>query len=96
MIPRRGTVEDEVQVEGTPLSILRAYLPVSTSFGFTKALREKTNGKAFPNCSFDHWETMTGNPLDEKDKLGMIILDVRKRKGIKVAIPQLNDYLDRL
>jgi hypothetical protein len=30
---------------------------------------------------------MTGNPLDEKDKLGMIILDVRKRKGIKVAIP---------
>lgn len=70
MIPRRGVVEDETQVEGTPLCILRAFLPVANSFGFTKALREKTNGKAFPNCQFDHWEIMNGNPLDEKDKLG--------------------------
>lgn len=96
MIPRRGTIEEETQVEGTPLCILRAFLPVSQSFGFTKHLREKTNGKAFPNCSFDHWEIMNGNPLDEKDKLGQIILETRKRKGIKVAIPELSAYLDKL
>lgn len=84
---RKGIVDDEVQVEGTPLSILRAFLPVAQSFGFTQHLREKTNGKAFPNCSFDHWETMSGNPLDEKDKMNQIILDVRKRKGLKVATP---------
>ena len=96
MMPRRGTVEEETQVEGTPLCILRSFLPVSQSFGFTKALREKTNGKAFPNCSFDHWEVMSGNPLIAEDKLGVIILDVRKRKGLKVAIPELNNYLDKL
>lgn len=96
MSSRRGTIEEETQVEGTPLCILRAFLPVSESFGFTGLLREKTNGKAFPNCSFDHWEMMNGNPLVESDKLGKIILDVRKRKGLKVAIPQVADFLDRL
>jgi hypothetical protein len=30
---------------------------------------------------------MNGNPLLESDKLGKILLDVRKRKGLKVAIP---------
>lgn len=93
---RRGTIEEETQVEGTPLCILRAFLPVSESFGFTGLLREKTNGKAFPNCSFDHWEVMNGNPLEPNDKLAKIILDVRKRKGLKVAIPQVADFLDRL
>jgi len=96
MMPRRGTVEEEVQVEGTPLSILRAFLPVAESFGFTKALREKTNGKAFNSCSFDHWEVMNGNPLIAEDKLGKIILGVRERKGLKVAIPELSNYLDKL
>ena len=76
--------------------IIRAFLPVGESFGFTEKLRAMTNGKAFPNCSFDHWEVMSGNPLDDKDKLGKIVLDVRKRKGIKVAIPVLTDYLDKL
>jgi elongation factor 2 len=55
---------------------MRAFLPVSESFGFTGLLREKTNGKAFPNCSFDHWEVMNGDPLIETDKLGKIVLDV--------------------
>lgn len=96
MASRRGTIEEEIQVEGTPLCILRAFLPVAESFGFTGLLREKTNGKAFPNCSFDHWEIMNGNPLIESDKLGKILLDVRKRKGLKVAIPQAVDFLDRL
>lgn len=78
------------------MSILRAFLPVAESFGFTKALRAKTNGKAFPNCAFDHWEVKSGNALDPADKLGKIILDIRKRKGLKVSMPELSSYLDKL
>lgn len=52
---RRGTVLEEEQISGTPLSMIRAYLPVSESFGFTGALRGATQGKAFPQNVFDHW-----------------------------------------
>ena len=44
---------------GTPIFNLKAYLPVIESFGFTSTLRAATSGQAFPQCVFDHWETMT-------------------------------------
>ena len=39
---------------------VKAYLPVSESFGFNGDLRAHTAGHAFPQCVFDHWETMNG------------------------------------
>jgi len=45
---RRGTIIEEIPMEGTPLSVLKCYLPVAESFGFTGALREHTKGQAFP------------------------------------------------
>ncbi len=39
---------------------VKAYLPVMESFGFTEALRSATQGQAFPQCVFDHWELMNG------------------------------------
>ena len=62
---RRGSVDEEIHIEGTNRVIMKAFLPVSESFGFTGYLREKTQGKAFPNCSFDHWEIIEGNVLDK-------------------------------
>jgi len=53
---RRGHVFTEEQKPGTPQMTLLAYLPVMESFGFTADLRSHTGGKAFPQCSFDHWE----------------------------------------
>jgi len=41
---RRGQIIIEEQLEGTPLSLLKCYLPVAESFGFTAALRENTKG----------------------------------------------------
>lgn len=52
---RRGTIIEEMPVEGSPLSIVKAYLPVSESYGFSSVLRGNTQGKAFPQCFFDHW-----------------------------------------
>ncbi len=39
---------------------VKAYLPVSESFGFNGELRSHTAGQAFPQCVFDHWEIMNG------------------------------------
>ena len=55
---KRGHVFEESQRAGTPIFNLKAYLPVVESFGFTSTLRAATSGQAFPQCVFDHWETM--------------------------------------
>ena len=40
---------------------VKAYLPVAESFGFTADLRGQTQGQAFPQSVFDHWELMNGS-----------------------------------
>lgn len=52
---RRGIIEEEIQIIGTPMNMVKCFLPVSESFGFTAALRGATAGKAFPQCVFSHW-----------------------------------------
>jgi len=93
---RRGHVFSEEQKPGTPQMTLLAYLPVMESFGFTAALRSNTGGKAFPQCSFDHWEPMSGDPYVEGNKCNSTVLAVRKRKGLKDTIPAISQYLDKL
>merc|ERR1712190_560781 len=93
---RRGCVFEENAREGTPLVQARAYLPVSESFGFVAALRQQTSGQAFPQCVFDHWESMPGDPLSEGTKMYDLILAVRKRKNMKVELLKLGDFLDKL
>jgi len=93
---RRGCVFEENPREGTPLIQVRAHLPVSESFGFVAALRQATSGQAFPQCVFDHWENLPGDAMEEGSKLQDLILKTRKRKNIKVEMPKLGDYLDKL
>merc|ERR1719473_438916 len=92
---RRGMVFEENQKEGTPLMQVKAYLPVSESFGFVAALRQQTSGQAFPQCVFDHWENLPGNAM-EAGKIQDLILACRKRKNLKVEMPKLADYNDKL
>merc|ERR1712013_779832 len=49
---RRGHVFEEAQTPGTPMFVVKAYLPVNESFGFTADLRSNTGGQAFPQCVF--------------------------------------------
>ena len=44
----RGVVFSEESVQGTPLLVVKAYLPVAESFGFTAHLRSFTSGQSFP------------------------------------------------
>jgi elongation factor 2 len=93
---RRGHVFTEEQRPGTPMMTLLAYLPVMESFGFTADLRSNTGGKAFPQCSFDHWEPMTGSPYDKGTKTEEVVLNVRTRKGLAPGVPEVNKHLDKL
>lgn len=71
---RRGIVIEEDQVAGTPLSLIKAHLPVAESFGFTAHLRGLTQGQAFPQCVFHHWSTINGNPFETDSKCGQIVM----------------------
>ncbi|XP_076067333.1 eukaryotic translation elongation factor 2 [Oratosquilla oratoria] len=94
---RRGVVFEEMQVAGTPMFVVKAHLPVNESFGFTADLRSNTGGQAFPQCVFDHWQEMPGDPLEgTSSKPHLIVIETRKRKGLKEGIPELSNYLDKL
>jgi elongation factor 2 len=93
---RRGHVFAEEQRVGTPMMQLKAYLPVNESFGFTAALRQATGGKAFPQCVFDHWAVLPGNPLEAESLAGKVVTTTRTRKGLSAEIPPLDRYLDKL
>jgi elongation factor 2 len=93
---RRGEIIEEEQLSGTPLSIIKAYIPVAESFGFTEALRSQTKGQAFPQCCFHHWDTLPSSPLEVGSKAYEIVQTIRKRKGMKEGLPPLDDFLDRL
>jgi len=93
---RRGHVFEEAQTPGTPMFVVKAYLPVNESFGFTADLRSNTGGQAFPQCVFDHWQIMPGDPMQEGTKTYQIVEDCKARKGLKPGIPDLNNYLDKL
>ncbi|RMJ24190.1 elongation factor 2 [Aspergillus sp. HF37] len=94
---RRGHVYTEEQRPGTPLFNVKAYLPVNESFGFPADLRSATGGQAFPQSVFDHWDILPGgSPLDPTTKPGMVVTDMRKRKGIKENVPGYENYYDKL
>lgn len=93
---RRGHVFAEERVAGTPMYQVKAYLPVNESFGFTADLRSNTGGQAFPQCVFDHWQVMPGDPIDPDSKVGEIITKTRKRKGLSEEPFPLEKYYDRM
>lgn len=93
---RRGIVIGEEPISGTPLVQMKAYLPVGESFGFTQALRAATSGRAFPQCVFDHWEEMAGDPTEEGSKSHTLVETIRGRKSLKPGIPLLENFVDKL
>jgi len=93
---RRGVVIEEAQIAGTPMFVVKAHLPVNESFGFTADLRSNTGGQAFPQCVFDHWAVLSGDPKEAGTKTKEIMDGIRKRKGLKEGLPDLDNYVDKL
>lgn len=93
---RRGVINDKIDRPGTPLSKIKAFLPVLESFGFTQLLRQNTSGQAFPQLIFSHWQMVNGNPYEEGSQAETIVNDIRKRKGLKPELPKFGDYYDKI
>jgi len=51
---------------------------------------------AFPQCVFDHWEVMTGDPTLEGTASNLIVKEIRKRKNMNQVLPNFNDFNDKL
>jgi len=93
---RRGQLlEIRTDSSGTT-SVIEAHLPVAQSFDFDAALRGATGGEAFQQCAFSHYAEVQGNPLEEGSEAFNIMMDIRRRKGLKEEIPIISDYNDRL
>jgi elongation factor 2 len=89
---RRGQVLSQEQRPGTPMFTIKAYLPVTESFGFNSDVRGTTNGQAFSQSVFDHWKTMDGSPLEEGGKLEELVRSIRVRNGLKVNVLLAHQY----
>ena len=61
---RRGHVTQDIPKAGSPLYIVKALIPVIDSFGFETDLRTHTQGQAFCQQIFSHWDVVPGDPLD--------------------------------
>ena len=93
---RRGQIFEEDIINGTNMTLVKAYLPVAESFGFTSHLRALTSCLAFSQCVFSHWGELSGDPLDLSSKAHGIVTNIRKRKGLKEEVPDLSNYIDKL
>lgn len=93
---KRGEIHSIQERIGTPLTQIQAYLPVLESFGFTELLRKNTGGQAFPQMKFSHWKPMNGDPFKEGSPANLELKKVRKRKGLKEALPNFSDYYDKI
>jgi len=93
---RRGIINEEEPIAGTPLVNMKAFLPVAESFGFTQALRAATSGRAFPQCVFSHWEMLNGDPFEAGSKAATLVETIRARKGLRAGIPGLDNFIDKL
>ena len=93
---KRGEIIDDYKSNSGILNTIKAYLPVNESQGFTRELSGATSGKAFPQCFFDHWQLLPGDPYDLDSKAGQVTSQIRKVKNLREQLPLLTDYLDRL
>lgn len=102
---RRGHVTQDIPKPGTPLFIVRAYIPVLDANGFETDLRTHTQGQAFCLQVFSHYAVVPGDPMDRDVQLrplepapplGLardVALKTRRRKGLADQI-SIASYLD--
>jgi U5 small nuclear ribonucleoprotein component len=95
---RRGHVTQDLPKPGSPLYTIKAFVPVIDSFGFETDLRAHTQGQAFCQSVFDHWQIVPGDPLDKSIVLRPLepspapalarefMIKTRRRKGLSEEV----------
>ena len=102
---RRGHVTQDATVPGSPLYIIKAFIPAIDSFGFETDLRTHTQGQAFCLSVFHHWQIVPGDPLDKSIVLRPLepqpathlarefMVKTRRRKGLSEDV-SINKFFD--
>ncbi|CAH1788149.1 unnamed protein product [Owenia fusiformis] len=102
---RRGHVTQDAPVPGSPLYIIKAFLPAIDSFGFETDLRTHTQGQAFCLSVFHHWQIVPGDPLDKSIVIRALepqpatalarefMVKTRRRKGLSEDV-SINKFFD--
>ncbi|EMR11406.1 hypothetical protein PNEG_00429 [Pneumocystis murina B123] len=102
---RRGHVTQDIPKAGSPLYTIKALIPIIDASGFETDLRTHTQGQAFCQQIFDHWQVVPGDPLDKTCVLQLFepasgqslardfMLKTRRRKGL-VEDVVISKYLD--
>jgi len=83
---RRGVIND-IQSEGD-MSIIEGQAPVAELFGFASDIRGATEGRALWNTEFLGFFPVPASMQNE------IVINIRKRKGLKAEIPRPSDFLE--
>lgn len=104
---RRGHVNVETAVAGTPLKIVSGDIPVMESVGFETDIRIVSQGLAcVTSLSFDKWSIVPGDPLDKDQVVAPLevapqpamarefVVKTRRRKGLSDE-PTIAKYLDQ-
>jgi len=102
---RRGHVTTDAPIPGSPLYIIKAFIPVIDSFGFETDLRTHTQGQAFCMSVFNHWQIVPGDPLDKSIVIHPLevqpathlarefMIKTRRRKGLSEDV-SVNKFFD--
>lgn len=102
---RRGHVTQDAPVPGSPLYIIKAFVPAIDSFGFETDLRTHTQGQAFCLSVFHHWQIVPGDPLDKSIIIRPLepqpathlarefMIKTRRRKGLSEDV-SINKFFD--
>ncbi|CAD8210299.1 unnamed protein product [Paramecium pentaurelia] len=92
---RKGIIIEEEQIVGTQLTRIKSYLSVAQSIGYSSHLRILTQGQAYPQCEFDHWAIIGGDPFEHGSLANELVLNIRKRKGLGNKLPNIDEYLNQ-
>ncbi|HIH44736.1 MAG TPA: elongation factor EF-2, partial [Candidatus Methanoperedenaceae archaeon] len=82
---RRGVIVN-MGSEGETATI-ESKAPVAQLFGFAGAIRSATEGRAMWSTEFFGFEPLPQSMLDG------IVMDIRKRKGLKLEMPKPSDFI---
>jgi len=102
---RRGHVTQDAPIPGSPLYIIKAFIPAIDSFGFETDLRTHTQGQSFCLSVFHHWQIVPGDPLDKAITIRPLeaqpatalarefMIKTRRRKGLSEDV-SINKFFD--
>jgi len=68
-------------------AVVNGYIPVSETFDLAQVLRGATQGRAFWQSQFSHWQ------LIPKSMIQDLVSSIRKRKGLSERPPRYEDFI---